>query len=410
MTNALEILHPGDAETAAKPEKAKPAGTGLVQPLLDFLARIFPRLSPRVQNAIGLSITGVLVIYILHGFIAPTYVRGQLWVKKTADSDKVHAVGWKVRTSDWDTNTNQNGWWMLPLSRGGIPGIVRIEMEDPAGQKLDSYVRYGPWPMWSAVFPMEYVLEFDLYQPQGRRIKKFQETATADFGGLLRRFNWVRTAYAQGPQHPSTLKLAAGAVPAARVPEEKSEAAYVIEIRSVRIEDFPSFFRSSGRVYFTVHVGDKALTDTELLYGSRSPAIAVTPLWVPYPESPDGPHQVQFPIKSSKESWIPVRAGQSERYGGLTANLTGAVNVYPLPSKEWKVEPKGKILVQMWADNHELLGTFDITDAVTKANTLVTSESIGAGKKATIEFMPMPGKLVHAAPYLMESQHTAKMK
>lgn len=408
---------------------------GVVRMLLGFLDRNLKHFAPWVQNAIGVVVLLVLAIYILNGFVAPTFVRGQLFLKESPTAGKTQVSGYLLQYHNEVMTTNLWGNWMLPVYRSGIPTRIKIQILGPGGTYVDQFSFWGPWPVWSAIVPMEYDLEVHSFEPQGKRVKVVaQRLGDSSLAAFLRWTEWVSPAYAQSPRPAlappppkgPALPLPAPTLPSTREParpagkaaetavgstpwtavvlpgDPKFIPAYGVAIQSTNITGFPSWFRSGGKVYFTVTLDGRPVEDANLISDPELPRGQARLFWVPAaPETAgvsDTPYPLRFPVKSIKESWLPIRAGHTERFAGLIGNLIGAVTFEPEPSRakaaSFRVQPKGQLELKMWADNDMLLGAFDITKVVQTYDRPVTLKSTVAGQEATIEILFMPGWVV----------------
>ena len=84
---------------------------------------------------------------------------------------------------------------------------------------------------------------------------------------------------------------------------------------------------------------------------------------------------MRFPVRSIKESWIPVRAGETERFEGLIANLTPVVTFTSRASSSrepaaFTVRPQGRLGLHVWADNEAPLALSTSPGAVATPNTV----------------------------------------
>src|SRR5713226_9545171 len=111
-----------DSET-----KEKSAGS-LIRVLLAFLDKHFAKFSGPVQNTIGIILIVVLAVYILNGFVAPTFVRGTLFLEESPSGGRRQVGGYTVMYKDAGMTTNMWGIWMLPVLRSGIPGRIKIKI------------------------------------------------------------------------------------------------------------------------------------------------------------------------------------------------------------------------------------------------------------------------------------------
>jgi class 3 adenylate cyclase len=278
---------------------------------LNFAGR-WKYLSPRVRNAVAIgALIGLLLIldFLVNGSVGPTYIRGQIFVKDSGVLS--HAKGWTVKHGEDKAVSNDDGWWTLPLSDisdNGFPRWIRLEVSRPADKESpdhaaqpESYVgvKYvlGPLPFWNAFFPMDDIYYF--FDPvKGELSPRAQ---------LLPFFGGIKSVYAQSKQ-PSP----SAALQAADQGLRAAQASCALSLNEVRVGEFPGFFRSSGRAYFQMYLDGKPIDAKAILYG---PGI--------------GPKAGQFPLKSDKDLWLPVRTGSDDRYTGLLANLTQVATCSP---------------------------------------------------------------------------------
>lgn len=298
----------------------------LTSSLLTFLDKNLRNFSPGVRDTIGVGILLILVIYFLHGFVGPTYIRGQIWTVD-ATGERAVAPGWRVEFDNQDTTSNENGYWTLPVRLGGIPGELRVNLSSGLGNYVGTLNVVGPWPIWSAVRPMDYTIYVHLTRPAGSRI----EVASLPTLAI--------------PELAPTVS--------AHVPDDQGQAAgqftsqsYIygcqISIDAVKVNSFPGFLRASGRAYFVLYQDDRRVDD-DILYNLVE-------------ASPDH----HFPVQSNKELWIPVDTRAERRYKGLTANILPVVDCSHTTPDVMRIIPKGKLTLKMFADNGELIDTFDL--------------------------------------------------
>src|SRR5229473_4750963 len=145
----------GEHSSALTSSKPRRQSSSLVSGLLGFLDRNLGKFSPRVRDSIGMGVLVLLMIYVLNGFVGPTFVRGTLYVFEKERNQKVPAVNYQIRLRDEHLFTNSYGEWVLPIYRGGIPSKVRLRFHRPGGDYIDRYSFTGPWPIWHALSPME---------------------------------------------------------------------------------------------------------------------------------------------------------------------------------------------------------------------------------------------------------------
>jgi hypothetical protein len=394
----------GTAATAKDDGGKKASVSDPLSTMLRFLKDVFPTLGPWARTLIAILIAFAVVGYVFHGLIGPTYVKGKLFFRDEADGAKQYAKAWKVRYGNEEMTTNDNGSWMLPVVRGGIPGRIGIEVERD-GRLIDEYITSGPWPIYSALWPMDLRLVVDLYKPQGERITKIAENSSSARVCLaLRQFLPVFSVAAQAkPAAPA--KRSPGASPPARSPvagtggvpaAPQAPFDYGIVLKSVEVEKFPGFFQSGGQVYFTVHLGDKELSSVELLYGAKRLAVGETAVWEL--AGSDARYTARFPVKSEKESWIPVEPGKKEKYKGLIINVSDAVVIDTSTPSKPKVSPKARVYLKMWEGSGAFLGSFEMTEALKQPDdTKKLTATTGSGK-ASVEIKPVLGRLTITRP------------
>jgi formylglycine-generating enzyme required for sulfatase activity len=309
---------------------------GLINPLLGFLERNLTRFSQPVRDTIGVGILLILLTYVLNGLIGSTYIRGQLFVYH--EGIKKHAVGWKVLLGDNEAVTNDKGWWTLPLAGNGIPGRIRLEIEDAARDAagnarepvpMGEFYAFGPWPILNTFKPMNNLI-VDIYpdRPFGKRLQVASSSLLS-----------VGAVYAQSNESPQ------------RALSQSSAASCALSLTRVKVVQFPGFLRSSGRAYFQMDLAGKPVDAGTLLYG---PGI--------------GSAAGHFPAQSDKELWLPVRTGSDDRYSDLLADLTDVADCWIDVDGKAQVRPKGRLTLKMFADNGEALNSFDLTDALRVPN------------------------------------------
>lgn len=112
--------------------------------LLSFLDRNLSKFSRWVRNTIGLTVLALLVVVLLHGSIAPTYVEGRLFIGDTETEPPQLAKGYFLTLSGGgEFLTNDNGCWMLPV-RGFFPHKVRVDLLDSGKKRLDKFAFWAP--------------------------------------------------------------------------------------------------------------------------------------------------------------------------------------------------------------------------------------------------------------------------
>ena len=127
-----------------------------------------------IQILITITILGLLVVYVLNGFVAATFVKAQLFTVIDGQRDG-HPKNWKVRLQGGeDTTPNDAGYVFLPLYRSGIPGKIRIEFESEDRKPIAEYSWWGPWPVVNAIWPIDKVFDID---PQKKAIVKISDAS-----------------------------------------------------------------------------------------------------------------------------------------------------------------------------------------------------------------------------------------
>jgi hypothetical protein len=134
--------------------------------LLAFLDRNLSKFSGRVRNVIGLTIVALLVIVVLHGTVAPTYVEGHLFIADSATEPKQLAKQYLLVRGNEQFLTNENGYWMLPM-RGILPRKVHVQVHDPSRNLIDSFSFWGPVPVMNALWVSTYEVEVRTYLRAG---------------------------------------------------------------------------------------------------------------------------------------------------------------------------------------------------------------------------------------------------
>ncbi len=386
----------------------EPRPLGVIGILLGFLDRKFGHFNRLVQNIIGVGIFLLVAIYFLNGFVLPTFVRGHLYLVESATAGKRQVSGYVVELKNETMTTNIWGNWMLPVYRSGIPGKVKIQIYDSDNNFVDRFSFTGPWPVWTVLFPMEYDLEIHSYETQGKRIKVSHRLLGESFIlTLLRQAEWAPSAFAQSsstplaqpPQTPG-IQTSETSKPLLLLPSlgeafyQKLWPAYGIEIRSITIGRFPSIWRSNGKVYISLTVNDKPFEDRNLLSQSKSSPSLAWASWASTLTYKKSFQPLRFPVKSIRESWIPVRSGQTERFEDLVGNITEAVELISstdlikwgeLKGVTISVKPKGRMVLSLWADNDVPLGSFDITKDVENPNRAISLESSDRDQGTRVE-------------------------
>ena len=122
MTRPTEVLTPqGGGQNAAQNQEP----LSIIHTFLDFIERHMRDFPLTIQILITITILGLLVVYVLNGFVAATFVKAQLFTVIDGQRDG-HPKNWKVRLQGGeDTTPNDAGYVFLPLYRSGIPGKIR---------------------------------------------------------------------------------------------------------------------------------------------------------------------------------------------------------------------------------------------------------------------------------------------
>jgi hypothetical protein len=273
---------------------------GVIGPLIGFLDRNLLRFSPPVRDTIGIGFLLLIVAYFLNGLIGSTYVRGELWVHRAGD--RVRGEGWQVSSGENQAIVNHSGFWTLPIYGNGIPGVIRLTVDDDGrdqnGQRraprtLGEVKAYGPFPVWNTFKPMN-SLVIDVYLDQ----------APAPEVKLARNDNaWpfpLDTVYAQSSSDPSQLPATVVTLPSLPC---------ALALKQIRVGKLPGFFRSSGRAYFELLLDGKAVPENLVFYGPGLAGVFG-----------------QFPVPGHKELWLPVQTNSNDRYSGIYANLSAAAD------------------------------------------------------------------------------------
>jgi hypothetical protein len=320
------------ANLGARRTPSSPGADGIIKSLLGFLDRHMTDFSPRVRDAIGITMTLVVATYVLNGLFAQTYIQGEI---RELSSDGTRPVGgWVVSNGNTTTISNELGWWTLPVARGGIPQRIRIELRTENKVYVDDYSIYGPWPIWNAFFPMVYLFDVDRTKKPGGRIKGRlalqHESATAP------------TVYAQDQrQQPAS------------VPGD----AVVLELKGVRVDSkntSSGFLRGVARVYFGFSLDGQAVNDDVVTPSTR----------------------FLFPVKSNRESWLPLSQGYSS---GKLQDNSADIRTFFAVSKNADgstTVKSGTAELRLFSDSGDLLGVFDLARLfAARPDTVVTLSS-----------------------------------
>jgi hypothetical protein len=430
------------AKESGEPAKPKANKTddgegvsALARGLLGFLDRNLARFSPRVQDTIGIGILLLLIVFVLNGFVAPTFIRGTLYVREAADAGKTQVPGYTLVTRNEDATTNLWGNWMLPVYKAGLPGRIKIGVFGPDKKYIDQTTFYGPWPIWSAISPLEYDLEVRTFEPDGKRIRVVQRSGDEGLVSRVARYlEWPSSAHAQmqnrppiapmpppqmpspsrpidpnlsppSPSRPTNPDLiprlpspnVAPAPPRTSTPDRPAFVpVFALQVNSIMVARFPGWFggRSSSRVYFTITLNGKELDENDLLSDpdlTRTVALAV---WFPsYGGSSSGtsPRVLRFPVRSIRQSWVSLRTHEPEHFEGLIANITQTVEFQDKRSGtlSYSVKPLGQVVVHLWADNESIIASFDVSKALAAPNTVHRLSTPDDGARS--EVLPMAG-------------------
>lgn len=324
--------------------------------------------------------------------------------------------GYEIELRGESTTTNLWGNWLLPIYKSAIPGSMRIQIYAQGRNYIDKYHFTGPWPMWNALFPMEYDLEIDPSEPQGKRIKVVHHSqGNGPLSVLVRWMEGFSIVFAD-TESKSPVFASSIDKENQRDGGNQTEGVWIskdriplclIEIENISIEEFPGFFRSQGKAYFTLTIDGKPTEETTLLYPDfmNSQTFKGENLWFPAVsyEKPDTVYFGRFPVKSLKASWLPVSSKESINFRGVTGNLTKFVSCVieeNLKEIDFKIQPNGHIELHMWADNSSLLGSFDIVKALETPNRSYTLKSDKKGQDASVVIKVIPGWLATEAQFV----------
>jgi hypothetical protein len=391
-----------------QPKRAQLSGstlsrTGVIGPLIAFLDRNLLRFSQPVRDTIGIGFLILVAAYFLNGLIGSTYVRGELWVQSAGD--KHRGEGWQVTSGENQAVVNHSGFWTLPVYGNGIPGVIRLIVDDDGrddkGQRraprtVGVVKVYGPWPVWNTFQPMNSVeIDVDLDRRLGQQV-----TLAKNSPRLFK----IDTIYAQSKAAlpiADTSQLPGTVVTVPSLP-------CALALKQIGVIRFPGFFRSAGRAYFEMKLDGKVIPDNFVLYGPGLGSIFG-----------------QFPVPGHKELWLPVQTGSNDRYSGIYANLSGIADCeayvwrpgpYALtadqtaailgpvattdgprksegtknsptpPVKLSKIPAKGRVELVMKSDGGNVLNRFDLSAALAAPGQEVVLSGDPQGK-ATIAVM-----------------------
>ena len=144
---------------------------GPTQILLQFIDRHLGKLPAPARVVVVFVVVAVLAVYLLNGFVAPTFVRGHLAVRETRGGGLLPARNYTLEHRSVPLVADRWGNWILPVYRSGIPRQLKVRIHDQDGAYLDKVSLAGPLPVWSALFPKEYDIEVHVYEEEGERIK-----------------------------------------------------------------------------------------------------------------------------------------------------------------------------------------------------------------------------------------------
>jgi hypothetical protein len=321
--------------------------------LFGILERTMPQFHPVVRSFIGVVLVLLLAVYVLNGVAMPTYIQGQVYV------DNAPAAGIEAAYSGaTPMDSNSLGYWMLPITHGNLPLKIHLDFNYAAGvaARLGANKDYigsaevrGPWPLWSAFVPMQYVFRIGTKNSGSGEIRVEHIASRQDY-------SLVSTAYAQ----PSFDTLRAGL------------RAALLSIDAVRAEDIPGFFRRSGRIFFRFYMDGQRVPDQQL--------------------TADG---MPFPLESQKQAWLPVREKTTEPFAGYSADIGSLLQEPTGPVNAPFLNPKGNIMIEAVADDGTSLGS-------TSLNPLFESRpykaKLSAGKAFTLTVSIVPSGLPIIAP------------
>jgi hypothetical protein len=182
--------------TSPGSEQGQHAGT-VLQPFIGFLDRNLNRFSRPVRDVIGLGFLGMLVVLVLHGFVAPTYVEGSLWVKPYENEAEEMAKSYILSRGAEEYVVNENGHWMLPM-RGAFPGKHTITVQDKQENGLGEFRIWGPWPVYNAFYTSQYKVTVHTYkQSSAERVQVSYANAHRPVSSMVAVGFGVKTAHAQ---------------------------------------------------------------------------------------------------------------------------------------------------------------------------------------------------------------------
>ena len=321
-----------------------------------------------VKNAIAMMTASILLllllVYFVNGFIAPTYVRGQLYLYEKDEDEAIALTSINVWLNGTKTTPNDDGWFTIPVPNAGIPQKLRLEVENPGKRRERfEYSWTGPIPLWNAFRPMDYVFEVRPYRKTGERLKRRESAALASGNALY--------AYAQ----PSKTRPPSRApLPPLQYPQQRTTSRWTPPIGSRRasngvgeftyeygfaVNSFVVYstriFRSSTRIYFGMFAGERQIDEWQL---------SIPPdqdFWEPLLSQGRGGVRGRFPARSNPESWLPAYPGQTMRYAGIVCRLTDWANVKASPDV-LIVEPRAPLGLAVWDESGQMLGRFPVAD------------------------------------------------
>jgi len=281
---------------------------GVLSSLIQFLDRNMGRFSPVTRDFIGILIAVLAFVFVINGFMMPTYVRGQIFIDgKPAEGVVVAHPAAIPMTS------NAYGYWMLPITHGSLPFKLRLDFKNQKGDYMGFAEIRGPWPIWSALFPMDYAFWVEKDQSGSNRIRVDHIARVAP------------------PEEP----MSVFAQNTESTPERSQTAELFLD--GVRVKSVPGLLRSSGRVFMRLYLDGKRVPDNQLLIQG-----------------------VPFPLESQKEAWLPVRAGADEHFAGYRVNIGSLARVQNNGKGPASVLPLGTLAIELVSDNGDSYGNVNI--------------------------------------------------
>jgi hypothetical protein len=314
--------------------------------LVRVLEAWFPALPRPVQSLMALTILALLVIYVLNGFIARTYVRGTLWILD-AENNQFRGAGYPIVLDGRTQITDHLGNWIFTIPRGGVPGKLTFQMEAraPAGEgPLDARVMlfnvWGPIPVYHGIGEMNY----DVYMYPDKKGPERIRVAEAS-SPLLNLWPAKRAWNILGLAAEATEAPKSSSIP--DTPRDSVPVAF--EFLMLRLSEdvkLPSKYGwpvSSFRVYLRVVMNGRTVPDRTLL-GTRESSIS---------------RSLQLPVESVPDSWIPVKPGGSYKFGGIFGNASSLFS----EGRGGLLMLRGNLELQVCADG-DVLARFRVPQTV----------------------------------------------